>query len=261
MRKATKTGDPAPSNIVRNPTKKRGRPKKETSAHKAMAGLCGARNGADMLSAVLHGMPKDLQAELLPLADRKEVSVTVLAYVARFPPDQQHPLLGQNGQRKKRNRNREGRTADRTDEGALDGRGEHDGRGGRRRGGGKRRIPQNRCLIRGIGAEGKKGSMRQVEHAAGRKNQGQPYRRQRIFYARQQPDYRDLKRRLHGADRFGYAGGAGISRADPRAKPAGMSSAELTANIRSMGTPATATSDGIRRVREGRRPTAAYCPC
>jgi hypothetical protein len=93
MRKATKTGDPAPSNIVRNPTKKRGRPKKETSAHKAMAGLCGARNGADMLSAVLHGMPKDLQAELLPLADRKEVSVTVLAYVARFPPDQQREMF------------------------------------------------------------------------------------------------------------------------------------------------------------------------
>ena len=93
MRKATKTGGSAPSNICRTPTKKRGRPKKEATIRERMMVCCPTRNNADMVIAVADHLDKDLWAEVAPLADRKEVSMTVLAYVARFPQNQQREMF------------------------------------------------------------------------------------------------------------------------------------------------------------------------
>lgn len=80
-------------NNGRNPTKKRGCPPKELSTRKHMTDMLGTRNKADMTMAVVHGLAEDLKDELSAMADRKETSLTVLAYVARFPHEQQREMF------------------------------------------------------------------------------------------------------------------------------------------------------------------------
>jgi hypothetical protein len=90
----------------RNPTKKRGRPKKRIRIRDYMTGMLGSRNQADMIAGCARLDPR-VQEELLPLAgknyDRKaETTATVLAYLARFPPEQQRemfPILNRLGSR------------------------------------------------------------------------------------------------------------------------------------------------------------------
>jgi hypothetical protein len=77
---------------VRNPTVKRGRPRKENSVRRILVGFCRSRNQVDMLSA-LDGLAPGLAEELLPLADQRKTTVGVLAYVARFPWAQQRRMF------------------------------------------------------------------------------------------------------------------------------------------------------------------------
>ncbi|HUY32864.1 MAG TPA: hypothetical protein VMV69_08790 [Pirellulales bacterium] len=80
------------TNSVRNPNKKRGRPRGTNGARKFWqdSSRRAGRNYADMLSAIVHGIAdKDLKSELLRLADTGDTTLTTLAYVARFPHDRQ----------------------------------------------------------------------------------------------------------------------------------------------------------------------------
>jgi hypothetical protein len=74
---------------LRNPTKKRGRPLSATS-RRALAVPHGQtpRNRIDMARAARRLDPTRA-AELTELLERGETTLTVLAYVARFPKDQQ----------------------------------------------------------------------------------------------------------------------------------------------------------------------------
>ena len=81
------------ANNGRNPTKKRGRPKKAIRVREYMTGVCGSRNKADMISAIDHGLSEELQAELMPLANAGKLSTTILAYVGRFPPERQREMF------------------------------------------------------------------------------------------------------------------------------------------------------------------------
>jgi hypothetical protein len=49
----------------------------------------GSRNKADMSIAVMHGLAPAIRDELLARADRGEVSMTTLAYLARLVPAEQ----------------------------------------------------------------------------------------------------------------------------------------------------------------------------
>lgn len=81
------------ANNRRNPTKKRGRPPKEYNRH-AFAKIIGTgRNMADMVHAVVRGLEPSLQDELLPLADVGKTTMTVLAYVARYPYAEQRAMF------------------------------------------------------------------------------------------------------------------------------------------------------------------------
>jgi hypothetical protein len=78
----------AQANNGRNPTKKRGRPKKTVNRHGLGKMVGGTRHTADMINAVNHRLAPELQ-HLVELADEGKTTLGVLAYVARFPPDQQ----------------------------------------------------------------------------------------------------------------------------------------------------------------------------
>jgi hypothetical protein len=76
-------------NSVRNPSKKPGRPKLKFTANKHIEATCGSRNVADMAMAVVRRLDKDLYETVRPLLAARATTLTVLAYVARYPHDQQ----------------------------------------------------------------------------------------------------------------------------------------------------------------------------
>jgi hypothetical protein len=78
------------ANNARNPKKKRGRPKLATTFYKTFVSILHKRNQVDMIESFRRGCrDEELSRELLALADAKKTTATVLAYVARFPADQQ----------------------------------------------------------------------------------------------------------------------------------------------------------------------------
>jgi hypothetical protein len=82
------------ANNGRNPTKKRGRPKKEFSVRKYMTRQMGSRNQGDMIASTCRGLAEDLREELLPQADQGgKINLTMLAYLARFPHEEQREML------------------------------------------------------------------------------------------------------------------------------------------------------------------------
>jgi hypothetical protein len=76
-------------NIHRNPMKKRGRPKEPITKRDFTRGL-GSRNKQDMLWDIEGRIiDEDFRRELLAMCDNKQTTLTVVACVARFKPEDQ----------------------------------------------------------------------------------------------------------------------------------------------------------------------------
>jgi len=80
-----------PENNTRIPNKKRGRPRTLTG-YKRLKAICGARNGADMIGSCMRLHPEH-SAAWLQCADKREISMTALAYLARFSHERQVELF------------------------------------------------------------------------------------------------------------------------------------------------------------------------
>ena len=71
-------------------TRKIGKPGRRPGIRKLMHDRNGgSRNNADMIVAAVKGIADPWRTELMEMVDRHETSMTVVACVAKFPPDQQ----------------------------------------------------------------------------------------------------------------------------------------------------------------------------